>query len=61
MSYTAPPGNALAFSFVGQPAYTPPLGGAVAFSFVPTSRGADLALAAQAALAIIGPASTWSS
>jgi hypothetical protein len=58
MSYTPPPGDALNFSFLGQPAYNPPQGDAVNFSFVPTSTGGGpLALAAQAALAIIGAAS----
>jgi hypothetical protein len=57
MSYTPPPGDALNFSFLGQPAYNPPQGDAVNFSFVPTSTGGGpLALAAQAALAIIGAA-----
>ncbi len=58
MSYTPPLGNAVAFSFLGQPAYTPPAGAAVAFSFMPSgpSAGGDLALAARAALAFVGRA-----
>jgi hypothetical protein len=57
MSYNPPPGDALNFSFLGQPAYNPPQGDAVNFSFVPTSTGGGpLALAAQAALEIIGAA-----
>jgi hypothetical protein len=57
MSYNPPPGDALNFSFLGQPAYNPPQGDAVNFSFVPTSTGGGpLALAARAALAIIGAA-----
>ena len=57
MSYTPPPGHALAFSFMGQDAYTPPPGGALAFSFQPTeATPGGLDLAAQATLAVIGQA-----
>ncbi len=57
MSYTPPPGNALAFNFMGQDAYTPPPGGALAFSFQPTAATpGGLNLAAQAALGVIGRA-----
>lgn len=57
MSYTPPPGNALTFSFLGQPAYTPPPGNALAFSFQPTAATPEgLHLAAQAVLVVIGRA-----
>ena len=57
MSYTPPPGHALAFSFMGQDAYTPPPGGALAFSFQPTeATPGGLNLAASAALALVGQA-----
>jgi hypothetical protein len=51
MSYTPPLGNAVAFSFVGEPAYTPPLGNAVAFSFAPTAAASGpVAMAARAVI-----------
>lgn len=57
MSYTIPNGDSLSFSFSGQPAYTPPHGDSLTFSFVPTAAtGGPLALAARAALALIGQA-----
>ena len=57
MSYTAPPGYALSFSFTGLSAYTPPPGGGIAFSFMATvATPGGLALAAQAALGVIGQA-----
>ncbi len=57
MSYTIPNGDSLSFSFSGQPAYTPPRGDSLTFSFVPTTTaGGPLALAARAALALVGQA-----
>ena len=57
MSYTIPNGDSLSFSFSGQPAYTPPSGDSLTFSFVPTAAtGGPLALAARAALALVGQA-----
>ena len=57
MSYTPPPGDSLVFSFAGQPAYTPPSGASLVFSFVPTqTTGGPVAMAARAALALVGRA-----
>ncbi len=57
MSYTIPNGDSLSFRFSGQPAYTPPRGDSLTFSFVPTqSTGGPLALAASAALELVGQA-----
>lgn len=54
MSYAPPNGDAIAFTFVGQPAYTTPTGDAIAFSFVPTStEGGPLAMAAQAVIDLV--------
>ncbi|MGB8144092.1 MAG: hypothetical protein WCF05_02745, partial [Chromatiaceae bacterium] len=57
MSYTIPNGDSLSFSFSGQAAYTPPSGDSLNFSFVPTqSTDGPLALAARAALELVGQA-----
>ncbi len=51
MSYTPPNGDAIAFTFAGQPAYTAPAGDAIAFSFLPAGPASGpVALAAQAVI-----------
>lgn len=56
MSYTPPAGNAVDFSWVGQPAYTPPAGDAVNFSWADVAPDA-IVVTGSGVIAVTGAGS----